>query len=210
MPAPDGAGQLSESGYSCVHGEWHSYWHTISVMSLANPLSDMQRAAVVRATLACLAQAERLFKQAFPAIPVRFDLHGRAAGMYRVRRGGRCIRYNAHILAKHFSEGLAETVPHEVAHYVADVLHGLSNIRPHGPEWRRIALALGATPRASGRYDLTGIPLRRQTVFDYACACSAHRLGVRRHRNVQTGQAVYVCRACRSVLVFSGKPARHV
>lgn len=173
-------------------------------MTEPQPLSDAQRATVVRATLACLARAEAIFQRAFPAIPVRFDLRGRAAGMYRVRRGARQIRYNPHIFAKFFADGLAETVPHEVAHYVTDVLHGLHRVRPHGPEWRAVAQALGATPRASGRYDLSGIPLRRQTWFDYRCACTAHRLGARRHGRAQRGETGYVCRRCGTLLEFTG------
>lgn len=176
-------------------------------MTLVYLLSDIQRAAVVRATLACLARAEEIFQRAFPAIPVRFDLRGRAAGMYRVQRGTRQIRYNPHIFAKYFADSLAETVPHEVAHYVTDVLHGLRKVRPHGPEWRAIARALGATPRATGRYDLTGIPLRRQTLFDYRCACAQHRLGARRHGRVQGGEADYVCRRCGAALVYTGEPS---
>ena len=173
-------------------------------MTTVKPLSEPQRAAVIRATLACLARAEGLYRRSFPAIPVHFDLRGRAAGMYRVQRGARTIRYNPHIFAKFFSESLVETVPHEVAHYVTDVLHGLVNVRPHGREWREVARALGATPRATGRYDLTGIPLRRESVFDYRCTCMEHRLGVRRHRRIQNGTAVYLCRRCGALLRFAG------
>lgn len=173
-------------------------------MSVVQPLSEIQRVAVVRATLACLARAEAVFHRAFPAVPVRFDLRGRAAGMYRVQRGARQIRYNPHIFAKFFTDSLTETVPHEVAHYVTDVLHGLRNVRPHGPEWRAVARALGASPRATGRYDLSGIPLRKQTLFDYRCACDRHRLGARRHGRVQRGEAGYVCRRCGTLLTFAG------
>lgn len=178
-------------------------------MSPVQPLSEQQRAAVVRATLACLARAEAIFQRAFPAIPVRFDLRGRAAGMYRVKRGARLIRYNPHIFAKFFSDGLAETVPHEVAHYVTDVLHDLRKVRPHGPEWRAVAQLLGASPRASGRYDLSGIPLRRQTLFEYRCACTvSHQLGARRHGRAQRGETGYVCRRCGVLLEFTGGRAR--
>lgn len=173
-------------------------------MTTVSPLSEAQRAAVVRATLACLAQAECIFGRHFPAVPVQFDLRGRAAGMYRVRRGARSIRYNPHIFAKYFPDNLAETVPHEVAHYVTDVLHGPARRRPHGPEWRAVARALGATPRATANYDLTGIPLRKRALFDYRCACTQHRLGARRHRNVAGGTAMYVCRRCGVALRFAG------
>ena len=174
------------------------------LMSDLPPLSTQQRATVVRTTLACLGRAEKIFGHAFLAIPVRFDLRGKVAGMYRVQAGLRQIRYNPYIFAKYFADGLAQTVPHEVAHYVTDVLYGLRKVRPHGAEWRSIALALGAGPRATGVYDLTGIPLRRQMLYDYRCACSQHRLGVRRHNRVQRGEGGYLCRRCRTTLVFCG------
>ncbi|MBI5039921.1 MAG: hypothetical protein HZB57_01520, partial [Gammaproteobacteria bacterium] len=65
------------------------------------PISEDQRGLVVQATAACLAHAEEIFQRSFPAIPLRFDLRGRAAGMYRVCRGTRLIRYNPHIFAKY-------------------------------------------------------------------------------------------------------------
>lgn len=168
------------------------------------PITETQRRVVVRATHACLLRAEAIFQRMFGVIPVRFDLTGRAAGMYRVERGSRLIRYNPYIFAKYFDEGLAQTVPHEVAHYVTDLLHGLRNVRPHGPEWRAVAEALGAEPRATARYDLTGIPQRRQRSFDYRCACAEHQLGVRRHNKVRRGRGAYFCRRCQGPLVYCG------
>ena len=41
-----------------------------------------------------------------------------------------------------------ETIAHEVAHLVAAYLHP-GRIKPHGPEWQRVARALGAAPKAS-------------------------------------------------------------
>ena len=168
------------------------------------PISEAQRRLVVRATHACLLHAEAIYRRAFGVIPVHFDLTGRAAGMYRVERGSRLIRYNPYIFAKYFDDSLAQTVPHEVAHYVTDLLHGLRNVRPHGPEWRGVAEALGAVPRATSRYDLTGIPQRRQCSFHYRCACTRHQLSARRHNKVRRGQGTYACRRCQAPLVYCG------
>ncbi|MFN2308872.1 MAG: SprT-like domain-containing protein [Gammaproteobacteria bacterium] len=167
-----------------------------------SPLNASQRQRVVAATHDCLVQAGGLFGRVFPPIPVQFDLRGRAAGMYRVRQGSRLIRYNPHIFAKYFDEGLAQTVPHEVAHYVTDLLHGLRRVRPHGPEWRAVAQALGARPRATAHYDLTDIPVRRQATYTYRCACMRHGLSAQRHNRVRRGQAQYLCRRCQSPLVY--------
>ncbi len=175
----------------------------LDAQSLIEPITDAQRGVVIKATADCLIQAEAVYQRAFPVIPIRFDLRGRAAGMYRLHRGSRLIRYNPYIFAKYFADGLAQTVPHEVAHYVTDLLYGLRKVRPHGAEWRRVAVALGASPRATGYYDLSGIPLRQSVSYDYHCACTQHRLGVRRHARVQSGEGGYLCRRCRTALVFS-------
>lgn len=161
------------------------------------PLNEAQCNAVLAATEACLERAGRIYRRHFPAITVRFDLRGRAAGMYRVRRSQREIRFNPYIFAKYFDEGMTQTVPHEVAHYVIDLLYGLRRVRPHGPEWRAVMQALGAEPRATGNYDLSGIPLRTQRRFPYRCACPhAHQLTTRRHNAIGRRQARYLCRRC--------------
>ncbi len=172
--------------------------------TLIAPIAEAQRQLVVQATAACLARAEALYQRRFPEIPIHFNLRGRAAGMYRVYRGSRLIRYNAHIFAKYFADGLAQTVPHEVAHYVTDLLYGLRKVRPHGSEWRRIVVDLGGTARATADYDLSGIPRRRQALYEYRCACTQHQIGARRHARVQRGEGTYLCRHCRSTLVFCG------
>jgi SprT protein len=167
------------------------------------PLGSEQRQRVVEATRATIGQAAELFDRRFAQIPVTFELRGRAAGMYVVRGGQRVIRYNPHIFAKYFSDNLANTVPHEVAHYVTDALYGLRSVRPHGPEWRAVMRAFGAEPAATCRYDLAGIPVRRQRRYSYQCGCMTHSVSAVRHNRIQGGQARYHCRHCQTPLSFA-------
>ncbi|VAW72147.1 hypothetical protein MNBD_GAMMA13-1699, partial [hydrothermal vent metagenome] len=97
--------------------------------------------------------------------------------------------------------GLQTTVPHEVAHYIADRVWGLASIRPHGVEWRSVMHQLGAEPSASARFDLSGLPVRRQRRFTYRCDCDTHELTACRHNRVSKGRARYHCRQCGAVLV---------
>lgn len=168
---------------------------------MTDPIDSAQRERVRTQTLGWLQRAEALFELPHRPIPVSFDLTGRAAGMYRVQRARRVIRYNPYIFARYFEHGLNTTVPHEVAHYISDRLYGLANIRPHGREWRSVMQALGVEPRASAHFDLEGLPLRRQRRFTYRCACTTHQLSACRHNRVCSGRARYHCRACHAPLV---------
>jgi SprT protein len=173
-------------------------------------LSREQQQRVVEVTCATIAQAAGLFDRRFAEIPVSFALRGRAAGMYVVRGGQRAIRYNPYIFARYFSDNLVNTVPHEVAHYVTDVLYGLRRVRPHGPEWRAVMRAFGAEPVATCRYDLDGIPVRRQRRYRYRCGCMTHSVSAVRHRRIQDGSARYHCRHCRTPLSYTGRAAESV
>jgi len=167
------------------------------------PITDLQQEQVVSATRRCIQRAGKLFGQEFELPPVTFDLQGRAAGMYRVHKTRRQIRYNPYIFGKYFTDNLANTVPHEVAHYLTDILYGLRNVRPHGREWQVVMRVLDAEPAVTCDYDLTGVPLRRQRRFCYRCACSSHAVSAVRHNRVQRGLGKYVCRQCRTPLVFA-------
>lgn len=169
-----------------------------------SPLSIEQQEQVLQQTTYYVQHAAEIFQRRFSVIPVSFDLRGRAAGMYRVRQGQRLIRYNSHIFAKYFHENLQETVAHEVAHYISDVVYGLQRIRPHGQEWQSIMQAFGVSPRRAADFDLSGIPLRRQRRFTYRCDCRDYALSTVRHNRVQAGNGFYVCRECGSRLNFAG------
>ena len=172
------------------------------------PLTAVQRCVVVLATQACLDRAGCRVHRIFPSIPVSFDLRGRAAGMYRVRCGRREIRFNPYIFARDFDRGMTQTVPHEVAHYVVDMLFGARRVRPHGPEWREWMRALDAEPRATGHYDLSGLPVRSERRFAYRCACAlTHQLSTRRHRAIGRGKVRYLCKTCGQDVMPVGEDA---
>lgn len=168
------------------------------------PIGESQRRQVTERTQDYLQLAGRELGRRFDPVPVLFDLRGRPAGMYRVRHRQPVIRYNPWLFAKYFHDSLCTTVPHEVAHYVVDMVYGLRTTRPHGREWQAVMHLLGAEPCASGDYDLEGIPVRRQRRFDYACHCGSHQLTTVRHRRVQSRCTAYFCRRCRGELVYTG------
>lgn len=174
-----------------------------TVTSAAIPCDASHRALVVAATVDWIARAGQLYGRVFPAIPVRFDLVGRAAGMYQVRGRQRVIRYNPYVFALYPRDSLEVTVPHEVAHYVTDMLFGMGRVRPHGAQWQSVMRAMGADPRVTAAYDLSGIPVRRQRRFVYRCACREHRLSACRHNRIRSGATRYSCRACGGELFYA-------
>lgn len=169
-------------------------------MSVVQPISQAQQQQVVAATADCIQRAAELLGREFSIIPVYFNLRGRAAGMYRVKQAQREIRYNPYLFAKYFADNLMNTVPHEVAHYAIDCCYGLRKVRPHGKEWQQLMVALGVEPSVTCRYDLSGVPQRRQQRFDYRCDCRTHQLTTIRHNKVQRGVGSYLCKACRQPL----------
>jgi len=170
-------------------------------MIMIKPISLAQQQQVTERTADVLRQAGEIYQRQFSSVAVAFDLKGKAAGMYCVRGRKRWIRYNPFIFAKYFTDNLETTVPHEVAHYVIDLLYGQSNVRPHGKEWSSLMLSLGVEPERTCEYDLDGIPVRVYRLFDYVCDCSRHQLSSRRHNRVERGQMQYFCKLCRQQLV---------
>ena len=169
-------------------------------MTAIEPVSGHQKGKVVECTREYIDQAGSLFGRSFDPIEITFDIRGKTAGMYRVANGKRLIRYNPFLFAKYFEDNLANTVPHEVAHYITDVLFGLKNIRPHGAEWKNIMACFGAEPTRTCTYNMDGIPTRQFRIFSYKCECSVHQLTSRRHNQIQLRRKTYICRKCRQSL----------
>ena len=180
-----------------------------------NPINTEQQLLVQQEVQRYLTFGESLYQCAVPAIPVLFDLKGKAAGMYRVKtsltpRKGffsktettseRVIRFNPWLFAKYPEDSWENTIPHEVAHYITDCLYGIKAIRPHGKEWAAVMRRLGAEPIVRANYDLSGIPVRRMTQYVYRCACREISLTAYRHKKVQSGLQRYRCRDCLSEL----------
>lgn len=174
------------------------------VPGMVTPIGEPRQREVIAETARYLDLAGREMGRTFPVPAIRFDLSGRSAGMYRVRRGEREIRYNPWLFARDFTVHVKTTVPHEAAHCVVHALHRGRRLRPHGREWREIMRLFGAEARACGAYSLEGVPVRQQRRYDYACKCMLHRLSAIRHKRVQTSRARYVCRYCCGELVYAG------
>lgn len=183
--------------------------------SIISPISSHEQQRVCHEVERYLRLAEQVYSRAFESIDVRFDIKGKTAGMYKVRMATkksfmgvrvsndvqRVIRFNPWLFAKYPEDSWQNTIPHEVAHYLADCLYGLRNIRPHGKEWQQVMQDLGAEPIVRASYDLSGIPVRKMRRYLYQCACREVSLTHHRHKKIVNGEQSYRCRDCYTEIV---------
>ena len=170
--------------------------------NLIAPITPALQERVIKETNHFIKSAEDYYERKFSEIPVVFDLSGKSAGMYRVKAGQRVIRYNPYVFAKYFDDNFKETIPHEVAHYVTDMLYGLKKIRPHGNEWKSVMQVFGVAANRTADYDLTGLPVRNFQTYIYHCGCQNYELTSRRHNKIVRGTGHYMCRDCGGKLLF--------
>lgn len=166
-----------------------------------NPLSAVQMSEITSQTQRCIELANTALQISAPMIEIHFNVSGAVWGYFVRRRAERYLRYNPFLFEKHFQEGLRDTIPHEVAHYMVDYGYPRKRLRPHGPEWRHVMSLLGVdNPSATHSTDLTGITQRRQRRFEYQCRCKTVQLSATRHNRIQSGQASYRCPRCGDML----------
>jgi len=166
------------------------------------PIGERARQQVREHTRRYIRVAERELGRELSPLAVTFDLVGGTAGMFRARDGRSEIRYNPWIFAKYWDENLADTVPHEVAHFVVFETRGRRRPRPHGAEWRSWMEFFGADASVTFDLDLSGIPRRAQRTHPYLCDCREHALSSTRHNRVQKGTGSYLCRYCKGPLRY--------
>ena len=173
-------------------------------MAYTIPISVVTQQKIINLTEGYIVQAGDIFNREFNQIDIRFDLTGRAAGMYKV--DGRCkqIRFNPDHFATHRQENIRETIPHEVAHYIISEVYGIRNVKPHGLEWQALMRKFGVEPRRTYSYSLDGIPTRQHRRYLYACACREFEITTRRHNSIQSGRAYYTCKDCGDTIKKAG------
>ena len=172
---------------------------------LIQPITLEQQRLITDQTNDYIEQASFLFDIKIKPVEITFNLKGRAAGMYRVSRSKREIRYNAHIFSKFYEDNFNTTIPHEVAHYITDITYGLRYIKPHGKEWKAVMHAFDADASVTANYDLSGIPLKKQTLFTYQCGCQEHQLSSVRHNRIKRNSGQYYCNHCKQSLQFKSQ-----
>lgn len=151
----------------------------------------------------CYQLAEQHFTRSFERPQVSLDLRGQKAGVAYLQRN--LLRFNAQLYRENQQDFLRQTVPHEVAHLLAQALHG-DHIRPHGREWQALMTGLFGLP--AHRCHNYAVPQRRSTHYLYRCLCPENLpFTPQRHALVRRGRR-YSCRRCGHALHFTGEQQR--
>jgi len=152
--------------------------------------------------LECITIAEQISGETIPMPPINFNLKGRCAGQYCntfVRYTGMSIdehlKFNMEIAVQNSQDFINRTVPHEVAHLVAQRLYGRGVNHDH--RWQNIMTQYFNTdPSRCHNYDMTNVTVKRQRRFEYGCGCRTFQITTVRHNKILRGR-VYNCGSCR-------------
>lgn len=151
----------------------------------------------------CYLLAEQHFARPFERPRVSLNLRGQKAGIAYLQRN--LLRFNEQLYRENQQDFLQQTVPHEVAHLLAQALYG-DRIRPHGREWQGLMTGLFGLP--AHRCHDYAVPQRRSTRYLYRCSCpESMPFTPQRHALVRRGRR-YACRRCGHPLHFTGEQQR--
>ena len=151
----------------------------------------------------CIKLAEQKFGITMPAVQIRFDLRGRAAGMAGCQQNrwtGASSNFYLRFNVQHMALGgqswehiLNDTVPHEVAHTVCQAFPKFG--RQHNDGWKRVCVALGGN--GSRCYSAEDAPeaVAKARPFAYTTS-TGHIVAVSPiiHKKIQTMGASYTWR----------------
>jgi SprT protein len=151
--------------------------------------------------LDCLVKAQKHYGESkITKIPeIRYDTKGRAAGQAWYNDGNPFIKINPILLNENVETVINQTVPHEIAHIVADMIWNRINIRPHGREWASVMYLFGKRPNRCHSMDTTSIRMLRHggKEYLYKCNCQTFKFSKTRHTK-SLGGVVYTCKRCKS------------
>ncbi|MGD8266124.1 MAG: SprT-like domain-containing protein [Chromatiales bacterium] len=167
-------------------------------------LDERQKKQVLAEVRHCIEKANRALGCNLSQPDIRFDLRGRAAGQFCLRQECLQLRFNSALFARYFEENLAQTVPHEVAHYLVYALYmraGRKRVKPHGPEWQSMMRLLDAAPVTRHNFSLDGLPVRREQRFAWRCDCRSHSIAKRTHLRMLRGEQ-RICITCGTLLQY--------
>jgi SprT protein len=143
----------------------------------------------------------RFPNHSFPDPKIKMDLTGKTAGVY-CNKPTPLFRFNLMLLLDNKEDFIHETVPHEVAHFVVEVIDPSS--KPHGVTWQSIMHLFGVdNPQVYHNYEVPA-PIRRKQPYVYECPCKQHFFTKQKHNYAKKG-TTYYCTICKGNCQYVGK-----
>ena len=157
---------------------------------------------LVAATIQSVAKACEVLGYRVSVPHVVFNLRGITAGMAfsYVEGFTPLIRYNLGLAKENLEAFLDNTVPHEVAHIVANRHFGKNC--GHKREWQWVMRKVyGIEPKRCHQYDVSAHRIRKTFIHIYKCGCGECRTGTKHHNLIQNApDRRIICSVCRQVL----------
>lgn len=137
---------------------------------------------------------------------LKFDLKGHCAGMAIGSKN--TIRLNIDLIKNplYYNEMITDTLGHELAHIIVHQRYRKIGYKvyPHGYEWEKTMKELLLNPEVT--HSMKTKPARKTRRWEYNCSCQTHTITTIKHNKIQKGDN-YVCRTCKTRLVWSGNEA---
>lgn len=170
----------------------------------------------------CIDKANKRYNIDVKFPTVVYHKRGTTAGTANYRTW--TIDINPILLVENFDDMLDDTVPHEMAHLITDMVYPHAHKRtfgqkrsPHGSEWQSVMRVLGVEPSRTHNYDTTNAKVRTKASYDYKCNCcgAVLKMGPKRHATEQKYPGHYTHGSCgrargKLTLVGSKAPAAMV
>ena len=143
-------------------------------------------------------KAEKLYGRTFPRCAIDFTIKGTTAG--RAFWMSNEIKFNNELMVQNEKAFFARTIPHEVAHIVAQHRAGLHAKKVgHGQLWRDTMRDLGVSDISRcHNYDVSSVKTGKR-IYKFSCGCTIHNVGGKTNNRINAG-AQYSCKMCGNPL----------
>lgn len=122
----------------------------------------------------------------------KFVINRRATTRHgQTRYLDREVELHVHLLGEGNEDARNQTLLHEIAHIVADLIWDRGCIRAHGKEWKRVMHAFGANPeRTSSHASMMEFQLKKAN-YIYACERCGHDFPAQRKKKYAPSNYVH-------------------
>jgi len=149
---------------------------------------------IIEAVHAAIDTANRALSREYFYPKCDFSLRGTAAGIAYSRIN--MVNFNPGIAEENLEHFLKQTVPHEVAHLVANYYYCMNC--GHNHKWKYIMrMVYGLEPKRCHNYDVKNHVVRKTYIYKYKCGCqNGVAVGPKHHKVLQSRPLAVRCKTC--------------